>query len=96
MPGDYISREAARTSIMSKYDEVLSVADALECIDSLPAADMREVVLCKDCTFFKAPQKSARQYIAEYDKWLANEPNPIRLIAWRRWKKQRPVWEDKV
>ena len=39
---EYIEREAARTSIMSKYDEVLSVADALECIDNLPAADVRE------------------------------------------------------
>ena len=34
------------------------------------------------------------QYIAEYNKWLEQEPSPLRLISWRRWKRQRPVWKE--
>lgn len=34
------------------------------------------------------------QYIAAFSKWLESEPPMIRLIAWARWKKQRPVWEE--
>ena len=39
---DFISREEARKLIMTKYDEVLSVGDALDCIDAIPAADVVE------------------------------------------------------
>ena len=31
-----------------------------KCVNDLPAADVRPVVLCRDCTFFKPQQKSAR------------------------------------
>lgn len=41
---DYISREAAIHAITEAYDEVLSVADAIECLDRIPAADVRTVV----------------------------------------------------
>lgn len=31
------------------------------------------------------------EYIAKYEKWLENEPPIINLIAWHKWKKQRPI-----
>lgn len=34
------------------------------------------------------------QYIAAFEKWLAEEPPMIRFFAWRRWKHRRPVWEE--
>lgn len=36
------------------------------------------------------------QYIAEFGKWLDAEPPMVRIFAWWRWKKQRPVWEEAV
>ena len=33
------------------------------------------------------------QYIAEFGKWLDAEPPMVRIFAWRRWKKRRPVWK---
>lgn len=34
------------------------------------------------------------QYIAEFGKWLESEPPMVRIFAWWRWKKQRPVWRE--
>ena len=34
------------------------------------------------------------QYIAEFGKWLEAEPPMVRIFAWWRWKKQRPVWKE--
>lgn len=34
------------------------------------------------------------QFIAEFDKWLANEPSHWRIFSHRKWKKARPKWED--
>lgn len=31
-------------------------------------------------------------FIAEFTKWLDTEPPMLRFLAWRRWKKSRPVW----
>lgn len=32
-------------------------------------------------------------YIAELDRWKAAEPPIFRFFAWRRWLKNRPVYE---
>lgn len=34
------------------------------------------------------------EFIAEFDKWLNSEPSMIRIFKWRKWKKNRPIWED--
>lgn len=34
------------------------------------------------------------EFIAEFNKWLSAEPPMIRLYAWYKWKKRRPVWEE--
>lgn len=34
------------------------------------------------------------QYISEHTKWLDREPPMWRVFAWRRWKRERPVWEE--
>ena len=31
------------------------------------------------------------RYVAEFEKWLQREPSMFRVIAWHRWKKQRPI-----
>lgn len=33
-------------------------------------------------------------WIADFDKWLNREPPMWRVFAWRRWKRERPVWEE--
>lgn len=34
------------------------------------------------------------QFIAEYEKWLLSEPPMWKIFAWRRWKRERPVWME--
>ena len=34
------------------------------------------------------------EFIAEFGKWLDREPPMIFLWRWRKWKKERPVWEE--
>ena len=34
------------------------------------------------------------EYIAQFAKWLEQEPPMFRIVKWRRWKKARPVWEE--
>lgn len=34
------------------------------------------------------------RYVAEYDKWLSREPSMWRVIAWHRWKAEKPIMED--
>lgn len=34
------------------------------------------------------------QYIAEFNRWLAQEPPFWALIRWIRWKRARPVRRD--
>ena len=41
---DYIKREDAILAITRNHDEVLSVADAIEDLESVPSADVRPVV----------------------------------------------------
>ena len=33
-------------------------------------------------------------WIADFDKWLNREPPMWRVFAWRRWKRERPVWTE--
>lgn len=30
--------------------------------------------------------------VPPHDKWLSSEPPMWRVFAWRRWKRERPVW----
>lgn len=33
-------------------------------------------------------------WIAEFEKWLGREPPIWRILAWHRWKKDRPVFPE--
>ena len=33
-------------------------------------------------------------YLADFEKWLNREPPIYRVIAWHRWKKNRPEWKE--
>ena len=54
MTNQYIEREAAKSELLSwaacmNHPEYLMKDDALHVIDSIPAADVAEVVRCMDC-----------------------------------------------
>lgn len=53
---EYIEREAA----LSAQNKSMNLKEMRERLKRIPAADVRPVVLCRDCTFFKPQQKSAR------------------------------------
>lgn len=63
----YIEREAAKRELLSwavcmNHPEYLMKDDALHIIDSIPAADVVEVVRCKDCRYFwKYSEKFAQE-----------------------------------
>lgn len=51
---EYIDRAAVKDEILSwavciNHPELLSKEDTMYCIDNMPAADVVEVVRCKDC-----------------------------------------------
>ena len=54
MVKEYIDREAAKSELLSwavsiNHPEYLIKDDALHIIDSMPAADVAEVVRCREC-----------------------------------------------
>ena len=56
MTNQYIEREAAKRELLSwavcmNHPEYLMKDDALHVIDSFPAADVVEVVRCRECKF---------------------------------------------
>ena len=56
MAKEYIEREAAKRELLSwavsiNHPEYLIKDDALHIIDSFPAADVVEVLRCRDCKF---------------------------------------------
>ena len=70
MVSDYISREAAIEAIFGQFcassDETeAALNSAVEDIKSIPAADVRPVVCCKDCVY---------AYPCLLD-WLKEEPD---------------------
>lgn len=34
------------------------------------------------------------EFIAEVARWLDREPPMILFWKWRKWKKERPIWEN--
>lgn len=34
------------------------------------------------------------EYIAAFNKWLNREPPYYLFWRWKRWKKERPVWQE--
>lgn len=93
---DYISRLSAIHGITEAFDEVLSVADAIEILEKLPAADVvpkdfherclqieiqkrmalekadvREVVLCKDCYAYRKDKELAEASYLDGEKYCA-------------------------
>lgn len=59
---EYIERAAVKDEILSwavciNHPELLSKEDTMYCIDNIPAADVVEVVRCKNCRFFSGRQE---------------------------------------
>lgn len=34
------------------------------------------------------------EFVARFERWVASEPPMITFWRWRRWLRERPVWED--
>jgi len=34
------------------------------------------------------------EFIAAFDRWLDSEPPVILFWKWRKWKRERPIWEN--
>lgn len=49
---DYISREAAKQRIRDSFSDLAHRCEINAILNSIPAADVVEVVRCKDCTYF--------------------------------------------
>lgn len=32
------------------------------------------------------------EYIAQFEKWEAEEPSILRILSWHKWLKNRPKW----
>lgn len=55
---EFIERAAVKDEILSwavciNHPELVSKEDTMYCIDSIPAADVVEVVRCRDCVHYK-------------------------------------------
>lgn len=76
MMADYIERELAKAyftpSLGVEIIGTVSVAveSLLQTIDNIPAADVREVVLCRDCKWTKADgMEDPAIYCKKWDRW---------------------------
>lgn len=72
MTNQYINREAAKRELLSwavcmNRPEYLMRDDALHVIDSIPAADVVEVVRCKDCKYFLQYSEKYAQEVEHAD-----------------------------
>lgn len=83
-PAEYIDREAA-IKAMEKADCTLIASDADDCkadylreiIESVPAADVAPVVMCKDCIHYDLGVclKIYSDGNAQKDSWQSRKPN---------------------
>ena len=77
MAKEYIEREAAKRELLSwavsiNHPEYLMRDDALHVIDSIPAADVVEVVRCRECDH-KTHDGSGRLYCWQLKMYLNKE-----------------------
>ena len=56
---EYIEREAVLEMLKQECSPMV-FAYLADLVNDIPAADVREVVLCRDCIHYKPQQKSAR------------------------------------
>ena len=59
MPGDYVKRSDVHKAFQPKYAPAINRTFAAM-IDSVPAADVVEVVRCRECVFGNMPCAMAR------------------------------------
>ena len=71
MDKEYIEREAAKSELLSwavslNHPEYLIKDDALHIIDSFPAADVTEVVRCRDCKYHEDTHVAGFEHCCVY------------------------------
>ena len=65
---EYIERAAVKDEIISwavciNHPELLSKEDTMYCIDNLPAADVVEVVRCKNCRYYPTTKVNEKGFL---------------------------------
>ena len=66
---DYISREAVNALIKAECSPKVA-AYLNDCVATIPAADVRPVVLCKDCKWTKTDgMEGPAIYCMQWDRW---------------------------
>ena len=79
---DYIEREAAFDSVFHQFcassDETESALNAaIDEIKAIPAADVRPVVLCRDCEYWNdwdsAGRESLGNYVCSCARWTVED-----------------------
>ena len=64
---EYIEREAA----IKEFERYGAEDDAIAVLNSIPAADVRPVVLCRDCYAYKKDPEVARSAYLDPEKYCA-------------------------
>lgn len=93
---DYISREAAIDSLVklertARHNSVLwpdHVEECREVLRSIPAADVRPVVLCRDCKYAPIGDKDGSDLEWPFDEFDGN-PCPYKCLD--NWYSQKPA-----
>ena len=72
MAKEYIEREAVKRELLSwavsiNHPEYLMRDDALHIIDSFPAADVAEVVMCRECKYHEYTNVIGFEHCCLYD-----------------------------
>ena len=89
MTNQYIEREAAKRELLSwavcmNHPEYLMRDDALHVIDSIPAADVVEVVRCKDCKYWQDNNDGYPHQECRWGNYETPDPNDYCSYGSRR------------
>lgn len=66
MPDDYVKRSDVHKAFQPKYAPAINRTFAAM-IDSVPAADVVEVVRCKDCTYWRGENDLCKGICIDFD-----------------------------
>ncbi len=85
MAKEYIEREAAKKEFSLRFGGVSHAVIANRILDEIPAADVVEVVRCKDCEAWQENPWSKGEMVCKcWADWLPTEPDDFCSCGERR------------
>lgn len=93
MVGDYISREAAIELFEQAFDNNWEVSGTLDRIRAIPAADVVEVVRCRECRYAPSGTDKGKELGLglEWPDWMTNKCPLMCEDGWYS-RKPAPDW----